>query len=513
MRLHDFLLDGAMRRPDSIALHAFDSGEVRSFAAAVADMERIAAALAALGVVPGDRVGLFAPNRIEYPLAMLGIWRTGAISTHLSVQFGEQLDYYLDDARPKVLIHAAAGQPDIERHRASIAKVRHLVCLDGPAPGAHDWQQLLLDAGPAPPDRVGGDQGAHLSWTSGSTGKPKGVLIGHAVTARACRAIAERLRLSHRDVTCGPTSLSSSYHLVANLLPGLFAQARVGLMAQWDPARAWDDFERHAVTVAPANSTLLAQLLDECRRRGRAPAALRLLLTGGVPTPPSQKRAWRDEFAITLAESYGQSELGGFIGLGYPDLPADARLAASGPSLPDREVRVFNPESGAQCGPEEVGEIAVAGGCMLGYWEKPEQTAQVVRDGWLYSGDLGHLDRDGYVFMRGRASDILQVDGHTLYPRDAEDAAYEHAAVLHAALVGVPRPDGGHRPVLFLAPVPGATLTPARLAEEVARFLVARLEATGAAIAIRVLDALPLTPTSKVDRVALRARAAAAPLP
>ena len=503
MRLHDLLLDGAMRHPESIALHSIDSGAQRTYGAAALEMERIAAALATLGVKPGDRVGLFSPNRIEYPLAMFGIWRAGAISTHLSVQFGEQLDYYLGDATPEVLVYSGEHQQSIEHHHGAVKRVRHLICLDGERPGALDWQALIRNAGGPPADRVQDDDGAHLSWTSGSTGKPKGALIGHGITARACRSIAERLRITSKDVTYGPTSLSSSYHLVANLLPGLFAQATVGLVGTWNAARAWEDMERTGVTIAPANSTLLGELLNECRTRGRAPRALRLVLTGGVPTPPALKRAWRDEFSITLAESYGLSELGGFVGLGYPEASTDAKLAASGPSLPDREVRVFDPKLGVECRPGQVGEIAVSGGCMIGYWGRPEQSAQVMRGRWLFTGDLGFLDRDGYVHVRGRASETLIVDGESWYPRDAEDAALEHPSVLHAALVGVSDGAAGHRPVLFIALRPGMSASATELASHVAT----RLGCVPSRLEVRILAALPLTPTSKVDKVNLRVRA------
>jgi long-chain acyl-CoA synthetase len=508
MRLHDLLTDGAMRRPAATALTEVESGVACTYAEAAREAGQIAAALAGLGIRRGDRVGLFAPNRIEYPLAMFGIWRAGAVSAHLSVQFGEALDYYLRDARPAVLVYSADRQADVDRHADALDDVPHLVCLDGPHGRAIGWRDLLQGAGAPPPDTTRGDDAAHLSWTSGSTGKPKGVVIGHEITARACRAIAERLRLSAADITYGPTSLSSSYHLVANLLPGLFAQARVGLGAQWDAARAFDDMERLGVSYLPANAHLLAQLLDDCRRRERAPRGLRLMLTGGVPTPPALKRAWRDEFAICLAESYGQSELGGFIGLGPPDLPADRHLLASGPSLPDRVVRVIDAGSGAACAPGVVGEIVVEGGCMIGYRDKPDLTAQVVRGGWLHTGDLGHMDRDGYVFFRGRIGELLQVDGETWFPRDAEDAALEHPAVLHAALIGARLPTGAHRPVLFVALRPGAG---AGLATALAEHISQQLGRPAAALEVRILDALPLTPTSKIDRPALRAQTGSPP--
>lgn len=507
MRFHQLLNDGAMRRPDRTALWCPDRDEAWTWAEAATRMERAAGALHALGVRRGDRVGIFCANRLDYALTMFGAWRIGAISTHLSVQFGEQLDYYVNDATPDVLVFAAENAARVARLCETLAAPpKHLVCLDGRTdvvPAALAWSELLAAAPAAPPDTVRDEDGAHLSWTSGSTGRPKGALIGHGTTMRACRAIAERLRLRASDVTLGPTSLSSSYHLVANLLPGLFAQAQVGMMASWNAVQARDEMEDLGVSVAPSNATLLAELLEQCRSRGRAPRALRLVLTGGVPTPPSLKRAWRDEFRITLAESYGQSELGGFVGLGYPDLPPDAKLLASGPSLPDREVRVVDAQgTPLACG--ETGEIEVTGGHMLGYWGRPEQTAAVVRDGWLRTGDLGYLDEDGYVHMRGRASETLVVAGEPWFTRDVEDALLEHRAVLLAALVGAPDAVLGTRPVAWVTLRHGAHAD----AAELARHAATRLGRDPRLVEVRILDDMPLTPTSKIDKMALRQRAA-----
>src|SRR5207244_11442162 len=142
------------------------------------------------------------------------------------------------------------------------------------------------------------------------------------------------------------------------------------------------------------NASNLAALLEECRRRGRAPRALRLGVTGGGPTPPALKKAWRDELKLTLSESFGQSELGGFVGLGPLTPPPDEKLLACGPSLPDREVRIIDPLTGREAPSGKPGDIAVTGGFMVGYWGRPEKTKEVIRDGWLFTGDVGRMDAD-----------------------------------------------------------------------------------------------------------------------
>jgi acyl-CoA synthetase (AMP-forming)/AMP-acid ligase II len=494
------LLDGAARRPDRTALHWVDRDRRLTWAEAAAGMERVAGALASLGVKKNDRVAIFAHNGNDYVLAMFGAWRLGAVSAHVNVQYADTLDYYLNDCTPSVLIYTGDHLPTIRRHRAAAKSVRHYVCFDGPQEGAFAWSELLAAAPAAP--RVDGDDAdpAHLSYTSGTTGKPKGALLAHEPTLRACRCIAERLGYGPADVTYGPSTLSSSYHLVANLLPSLFAGASVGIVSKWNATRAWDEMDRLGSTVLPTNATVLAELLAECRRRGRPPRALRLGLSGGGPVPPTLKKAWRDELKITLSESYGQSELGGFVGLGPLVPPADDKLLACGPSLPDREVRIIDPATGREAAIGQSGDIAITGGFMVGYWGRPEKTAELIRNGWLFTGDVGRMDADGYVFVRGRSDERVTVTGEAWYPRDVEEALLEHAEVSAAALIGLPDRALGERPVVYLVMTENARVTDAELLGTAAQ----RVGRDLSVLSIRRVASLPMTPTGKISKADLK---------
>jgi acyl-CoA synthetase (AMP-forming)/AMP-acid ligase II len=502
LRFHQLLLDGANRRPDKTALHWIDRDRRLSYAEAATGMERVAGALAALGVKKGERVAIFAHNGIDYVLAMFGAWRLGAISAHVNVQYADTLDYYLADCTPSVLIYTGDHLPTIQRHRAAAKSVKHYICFDGAQDGALAWSDLLASSRDISPAAVSDSDGAHLSYTSGSTGQPKGALLAHEPTFRACRCIAERLAFEEKDITYGPSTLSSSYHLVANLIPGLYAGASVGIVSRWNAARAWDDIERLGSTLIPSNATLLSELLEECRRRGRPPRALRLGISGGGPVPPTLKKAWRDELQLTLSESYGQSELGGFVGLGPLAPPPDAKLLACGPSLPDREARIIDPASGREAPIGQTGEIAIAGGCMLGYWGRPEKTAEVVRDGWLYTGDAGRMDADRYVYVRGRSSERLTVAGEAWYPRDLEEALLEHPAVNAAALIGLPDDELGERPVVYLI-LKSAKATD----KDLIAFAAQRLGRDLGALSIRRVASLPMTPTGKISKAELKKQA------
>jgi long-chain acyl-CoA synthetase len=498
MLLQQLLYDGAQRTPDRPALHWVDRDRTLTYGEAVEAMERVAGALASLGVGRGDRVAVFALNGMDYLLAMFGAWRLGAIAALVNVQYADRLDYYVNDCTPKVLVYTGTHQEAVDHHRPNLGSVQHYLCMDGAAEGALSWPDLLEAAPPAPPDRAEETDVAHLSYTSGTTGDPKGACLAHEPTMRATRCIAERLRVQASDVSLGPTALSSSYHLVANLLPALHRGAEVCVMSKWEAEKGWEALEGLGATILAANPTFLRDVLDVSRGWG-APRALRLGLSGGAPVPPELKLGWRDELGVTLAESFGMSELGGFVGLGSPDPVLDERVLACGQPLPDKEVRILD-DDGAEVPVGTVGEICLRGGFMVGYWERPEKTAQTLRDGWLHTDDVGYVDADQFVYVRGRLAERLRVAGEYWYPRDVEEVVMRHPGVREAALIGLPDTELGQRPVACITlrgdPVDG---------EEIIAFAEEQLGRNLRGLAVEVVDAMPMTPTGKISKAQLLA--------
>jgi len=503
MLIHQLLIDGANRRPEKAAFTWVDRGKTLTYAEAVAQTDRFAGALAELGVKKGDRVSIVAHNGMDYLLAMFGCWRMGAIASLVNVKFANELDYYFRDHEPVVAIYTQDLVDQVKRGAAGVTSVRALVCMDGPQEGALSLPALLGAGLPPPPDPADEDAIAHLSYTSGTTGRPKGACLSHEPTVRATRCIAERLRLSSEDSSFGPTALSSSYQLVANLLPALHHTMSICVMGKWNPEAGWRKLDENRSTVLAANPTFLTDVLLESRRQRRPPRGLRMGLSGGGPVPPPLKKAWRDVLGLPLVESYGQSELGGFVGLGSPDLPSDARMGAIGRPLPDKEVRIFDSGS-KEVSAGELGEICIRGGFMKGYWGKPEKSAEATRGGWLHTGDAGTMDADGYVTLRGRFSELLNVGGRTWFPRDVEEALCGVPGVQAAALVGLPVGEGEHRPVAFV------------IAEAVGFDGRALLSAIAPAVPydlesmpILLLPEFPMTPTGKIAKADLRDQAAA----
>lgn len=506
MLMHQVLIDGAQRTPDELALHWVDRDIALTYEQAVAGMEHMAGALAALGIGKGERVTIFAHNGMDYLLAMFGAWRVGAIAAVVNVQFAKELDYYLADHTPAAVIYTHDMAEPVRRAATGVGTVRHLICMDGPQEGALSLPELMGAQLAAPPDPGDETAIAHLAYTSGTTGRPKGACLAHEPTMRATKCIAERLRITGADDSFGPTALSSSYQLVANLLPPLSRGGSVHVMGKWTQATGWQALDNTQASLLVANPTLLAQVLLESRSRGRVPGRLRAGLSGGGPVPPTLKKSWRDELRLPLVESFGQSELGGFMALGLPQLVTDDTLLARvGPALPDKEVRIVDANR-RPVAPGQIGEIELRGGFMTGYWGRPQKTAEVIGTGWLRTGDLGLIDRDGFITMRGRRSELIETDGVLWFPRDVEEAFCQVDGVAQAAVVGVADAAHGQRPHAFVTLLSSAAIS----AEALKAAIAGKVSYDLSPMSVSVVADLPMTPTGKIAKGELAARLASA---
>jgi acyl-CoA synthetase (AMP-forming)/AMP-acid ligase II len=499
MLMHHLLYRAAERAPDRPAFAWADRNVTQTAAEAVAATEKMAGALHHLGIRPRDRVLIFAHNGMDYLIAMLGSWRLGAISALVNVKHADDLAYYVDDHHPKVIVYTHDMGVPVKAAAAAVGGVSHLVCMDGLQEGAHALLELMAAGFAAPADPEDDRAIAHLSYTSGTTGRSKGVCLAHEPTVTAARVIGERLKIRASDRSFGPTALSSSYQLVANLLPPMAVGATVNVMGKWTQSSGWDALERAGATVFVGNPVVLTELLEESQARGRLPSPLRFGLSGGSPVPPMLRKAFRDVLKLPLVESFGQSEIGGFFALGHPELePDDGKLLRVGPGTPDKEVAILT-SSGARAPIGTVGEICLRGGFMTGYWGRPEKTAEATAGGWLHSGDLGSIDGDGYVTMRGRFAELVTVDGVDWFPRDVEEALAAEPGVLMAALVGVPAPAGGKTPIAFVVERPGASVDLTALKASISP----RVPYDIAPLEIRTVKSLPMTPTGKIAKATL----------
>jgi acyl-CoA synthetase (AMP-forming)/AMP-acid ligase II len=198
---------------------------------------------------------------------------------------------------------------------------------------------------------------------------------------------------------------------------------------------------------------------------------------------------------VYLVESYGQSELGGFVAMGYPQPEPPERFLAIGPGLPDRETRVVD-EAGREQPAGQPGELAIRSGVMLGYWNMPEKTAAVVRQGWLHTGDMGVMDEEGYFTLLGRWSERIVSHGKVIYPRYMEEALLRHPGVHYAGVIGKNDPQAGQAPLGIVELYPGQAVT----AEELLQHCRAILGEADSPSAVLIIPQMPMTPTGKIGK-------------
>lgn len=225
------------------------------------------------------------------------------------------------------------------------------------------------------------------------------------------------------------------------------------------------------------------------------------MLSGGAPVPPDMKHAFADEFDISIAESFGMSELGGFVAMGYPRRESEPRMFAIGPGLPDREVRVTD-DADAELPMGQPGQILIRDGYMLGYWNKPDLTADALRNGWLHTGDMGMMDADGYLTMLGRWSERIVSGGKIIFPRPLEEALLRHPAVRYACVIGKPDPAKGEIVKGIVELYPDKQATP----EDLVAHCHAQLGPDRSPELIEIIPEMPMTPTGKIGRADLQRR-------
>ncbi len=470
---------------------------------AVKQGRKAAGALSSLGVKKGDRVAFHSINSIDFVLAMLGCWNLGAICALIDPRHGDSLDYYFNDAGSKILLFSSDVSKQVEKKRKECRGLRRLVCFDGSArnlKGAVNWTGLVRSAKSVRKDIKETDP-CHLSWTSGSTGQPKGAVLAHEPTAQATSCIAERLDLQHDEVTLGPTGLSSSYHLVANLLPGMIQSCTVGMMPVFNQTSAWKIIRKRKVNVFVANPLLLTDLYNEWRDKKLNKGTLRITISGGGPVPPDLKRVYQDRMKVPLVESFGQSELGGFVALGDPKPYSKKHFAAIGRPLPDKEV-VIGDDNDRELPVGQIGEILIRRGFMWGYWGRPTATKKVLKNGWLHTGDIGRMDDNNYVFLLARKSERIYWGKKIVYPRIVEEALYFEKAVQYAALIPIPDKKTGEIPKAVVSLYQGKSTTEKSLRAVIKK----QLSSSEIPPVIEIIDEMPMTATGKINKTALRER-------
>ncbi|MGW7044937.1 class I adenylate-forming enzyme family protein [Streptomyces avermitilis] len=471
----------AAAEPDRIALRdvrgEWTYGDLRGRAAALARRLKDA------GVGHGDRVLLIAPSVPEFVCAYCAIHAAGAVAvTANTMSTRPELEHLAADARIRLVL----AWPGLEPSTAKA--VRELGCP------CWSLEPDLLAEGPGlDPVEVADDHDAVLLYTSGTTGRPKGARLSHG-NLIACRtALAPVLDVGADSRVGTALPLFHIFGQAAVLGTALELGAGLSLLERFDPAGFLAMLRRDRVTIAAGVPTMWHALLGAGDEAGAdAFADLHLVVSGGAALPGQVREAFQRRFGCTIVEGYGLTETTGTVTFGRPGRPAKAGHVGS--VLPGCELRVCG-DDGAEVPPGEVGEVRVRGPIVMkGYWERPAETDEVLRDGWLRTGDLGTVDADGDLRIVDRKKELIIRGGYNVYPSEVEHVLHRHPDIVEAAVVGVPDARLGEEVAAVVTLAPAATLE----LEALRSWAKERLSAYKVPHLLHVVEALPKGPTGKV---------------
>jgi long-chain acyl-CoA synthetase len=454
---------------------------------------RAASVFASAGVKAGDRVAVFLPNLPAFVIAYLGALKIGAIVVSLNAtQKEEEVAFVLADCRASV----AVTTRDL-RERILPGVVARVYTVDG------DWEEALDAANPRAGIRpMQESDPAVIVYTSGTTGRPKGATLSHGNVVRNMEAKHRYLGIRAEDKGLLFMPLYHCFAQNAVLNAFLQAGATVVLHRRFDYDQVIRSITHDKVTMFFGVPTTFILLLDKVSLSEMA--GVRYYFSAAAMLPPAIEERWTGRFGALIYQGYGLTETSPFAS--YNHLTKH-RQGSIGTPIDGVEMKIVDVATGGDAAPGEKGEILVRGhNVMLGYWNRPQDTANAIRHGWFHTGDVGSVDNEGYFYIHDRLTDMIVSGGVNVYPAEIENVLSTHPAILEAAVYGIPEPLLGEKVCADVVLKPGAEARDT----EIRSFCRSRLSPVKVPSEIRFTAEIPKGPTGKILKRILRDQAAAA---
>lgn len=495
--------------------------------------ERIAGGLTALGIAPGDRVGLLMANYPVTVALLFAIWRTGAVAVAINTLYGPtELEYVLRESGTSLLVSMAGFgsrrfDAELDEHMpgwrtgtfAALPELRGGLVYDNAAPDAFFD---ALPAGDAPSHGAAPGDPAVIMFTSGTTGSPKGVIQTHDNLLRAAYAGAYHQAFEEGRRAIFSLPLYHGFGLVVGLLSGMIVGGSIVPLLRFDPHALLAAIERHRATYLMGVPTMTIAMMERAKIASYDLRSLTAVHSAAAPTPSWVWREIQDTFGCReIFTSYGQTETTATIVCTRPgdsiEVVAETQgciVMAGVAGLPDQagriaEFKTIDPETGADLPPGSAGELCTRGPMnSLGYFRRPEETARLfLPGGWIRTGDLGQFRPDGNLFLTGRSKELYKSRGELVAPKELEQLATTHPAIQQAFFIGMPDERWGETGCAWIVPADGAALSP----EEVIGWLAARVAGYKQPRDVWFIaeEALPKTGTGKVQKNILKQMALA----
>jgi acyl-CoA synthetase (AMP-forming)/AMP-acid ligase II len=510
MKITDMLAANAEKYPDEAALTEYrpDSNTRKEITWKEFDeaSNRVASALIARGIGKDDKVILWMMNSIEWLEIYFGILRTGAWAVPLNFRFtSADLEYCAAIAEAKVMFLGHEFIERVEAVRPNLSTIEDYICVGDTVPeGMKSLEEFLKDAPAEPPDvPIDDDDPCGLYFTSGTTGSPKPILLTHSNLT--CAALAENVHheIKHEDnfVLIPPLyHTGAKIHWFGSLLVG----SKATLLPEMSNKNLLETVHRERGTVVfllvPWAQDVLGALdRDELKIKDYDLSCWRLLHMGAQPIPPSVVRHWKEYFPYMQYDTtYGLSESTG-PGCVHLGMENEHKVGAIGKAGHDWETRIVD-ENGIDVAQGEVGELIVRGGSVMReYYKNPEKTAETLKDGWLYTGDMARCDEEGFIYLVDRKKDIVITGGENIFPVEVENVILQIPRVYDVAVIGIPDERLGELVTAIIDPQPGETVTE----EEIMQFCAENLPRYKRPRRI-FFDKVPRNPTGKIEKPKLR---------
>jgi long-chain acyl-CoA synthetase len=526
--LDDFKLS-AKERPDAPAVYYFD--HISTYGQIDRLSSSMAAALRDQGLERKDRIIIDLQNVPQFLIATYAAWKLGAIVVPLNPMYKEkELTYFCQDSGAKLFLtldEILASLDTSFLQETAVETVITTSALDygppkgalpallrdvtkHPIPGALDMQALLdtYKEKEVEDPSLGPADIAYLTYTSGTTGTPKGAMNTHGNLAFNARVYRDMLQMDARDVVLGVAPLFHITGEVAYLANASLVGAPIILYYRFDAAETLRLIERWRATMTVASITVYIALMNHSDISKRDLSSFVKAYSGGAPVSAAVVDRFEELTGRYIYNVYGMTETNSpshLVPWGQrAPIDAESQALAVGVPVPDAVVKIMELETGAlELGFDEIGEIVVAGPMVVpGYWEKEAETKHAIREGWIFTGDVGKMDRDGWFYVVDRKKDLIVASGYKIWPREVEDVLYQHPAVQEAAVVGVPDEYRGETVKAFVTLKKGMEhdLTPV----DMIAFCKKQLAAYKYPRQVEFVPEIPKTPTGKFMRRLLR---------